>query len=49
MKQIFEAIPHPLARFVQYVGGATGHHLFELENKLGPTTVEWLKEGLRQR
>jgi hypothetical protein len=49
MKQLFEVTPYPLARFVQYDGGATGHHLFELEDKLEPTIVEWLKEGLKQR
>jgi len=31
-----------------YEGGAIGYQLFELDDRLEPTIVEWLKEGVSQ-
>jgi dienelactone hydrolase len=46
MRALYEATPGKLARLIVYGGGAIGYQLFELDDKLQPTIVEWLKEGL---
>lgn len=46
MRSLYEATPGKLARLIVYGGGAIGYQLFELDDKLEPTIVEWLKEGL---
>jgi dienelactone hydrolase len=46
MRALYEATPGKLARLIIYEGGAIGYQLFELDDKLEPAIVEWLKEGL---
>ena len=46
MRSLYEATPGKLARLIIYEGGAIGYQLFELDDKLQPAIVEWLKEGL---
>ncbi|HET9530636.1 MAG TPA: dienelactone hydrolase family protein [Blastocatellia bacterium] len=46
MRSLYEATPGKLARLILYDGGAIGYQLFDLDDKLEPTIVEWLMEGL---
>jgi dienelactone hydrolase len=46
MRSLYEATPGKLSRLIVYGGGAIGYQLFELDHKLEPAIVEWLKEGL---
>lgn len=46
MRSLYEQTPGKLTRLIVYEGGAIGYQLFELDDKLEPTIVEWLKEGL---
>lgn len=48
MRSLYEATPGKLARLIVYEGGAIGYQLFELDDKLEPSIVEWLKEGLNK-
>ena len=45
---LYEATPDKLTRLSVYEGGAIGYQLFELDDTLEPTIVEWLKEGVSQ-
>ncbi len=47
MKLLYDATPSRLARFLLYQGGAIGYQLFELDERLEPVIVDWLKECLR--
>lgn len=46
MRGLYEATPSKLARLLVYDGGAIGYQLFELDSRLEPSVVEWLKAGL---
>jgi hypothetical protein len=46
MRGLYEATSDKLTRLLVYEGGAIGYQLFELDDKLEPTIVEWLKEGV---
>lgn len=46
MRKLYQETPGKLTRLIVYDGGAIGYQLFELDDKLEPTIVEWLKEGL---
>lgn len=46
MRKLYEETPGKLTRLIVYDGGAIGYQLFDLDDKLEPTIVEWLKEGL---
>lgn len=46
MRKLYEETPGKLTRLMVYDGGAIGYQLFELDDKLEPAIVEWLKEGL---
>ncbi|HXG64590.1 MAG TPA: alpha/beta hydrolase [Blastocatellia bacterium] len=46
MRSLYEQTPGKLTRLIVYEGGAIGYQLFELDDKLEPTIVEWLKEAL---
>ena len=46
MRGLYEATSDKLTRLSVYEGGAIGYQLFELDDKLEPTVVEWLKEGV---
>jgi hypothetical protein len=46
MQRLYEATPSKLTRMVIYDGGAIGYQLFELDEKLEPLIVDWLKEAM---
>jgi hypothetical protein len=46
MRKLYEETPGKLTRLIVYEGGAIGYQLFELDDKLEPAIVEWLKEGM---
>lgn len=46
MRKLYEDTPAKLTRLIVYRGGAIGYQLFELDDKLEPAIVDWLKEGL---
>jgi dienelactone hydrolase len=46
MRGLYEATSDKLTRLSVYEGGAIGYQLFELDGKLEPAIVEWLKEGV---
>lgn len=46
MRELYEQTPGKLTRLIVYDGGAIGYQLFELDDKLEPAIVDWLKEGL---
>jgi len=48
MRALYEATPDKLTRLLMYDGGAIGYQLFELDPKLEPLVVEWLKAGVAQ-
>lgn len=48
MRGLYESTSDKLTRLSVYEGGAIGYQLFELDNKLEPAIVEWLKEGVSQ-
>jgi hypothetical protein len=46
MRELYQATPDKLTRFLVFEGGAIGYQLFELDDKFQPAIVEWLKEAL---
>jgi len=48
MRELYEATPDKLTRFLVFEGGAIGYQLFELDDRFQSTIVEWLKEALAQ-
>lgn len=47
MRGLYEASSDKLTRLLLFPGGAIGYQLFELNDALEPTIVEWLKEAMK--
>jgi dienelactone hydrolase len=46
MQGLHEASPPGSSRFVMYEGGAIGYQLLELDERLGPDIVAWLRDAV---
>jgi dienelactone hydrolase len=46
MRRMYNATASKLTRLLVYEGGAIGYQLFELDERLEPAIVEWLKEAV---